>query len=64
MLTGAEDELCDSETTDEFVENAGRLCHRVSFDGLRHSLLIEDERDQVYDAIENWLLDTAALSIE
>ncbi|CAD71692.1 lysophospholipase [Rhodopirellula baltica SH 1] len=64
VLTGEEDELCDSETTDEFVASAGRRCHRVSFDGLRHSLLIEDEREQVYDAIETWLLDTASLSIE
>ncbi|MEO9593155.1 alpha/beta hydrolase [Rhodopirellula bahusiensis] len=64
VLTGDEDELCDSDTTDEFIEKAGPSCHRVSLDGLRHSLLIEDERDLVYDAIEGWLLDTASLSIE
>ncbi|KLU04202.1 Lysophospholipase [Rhodopirellula islandica] len=64
VLTGADDELCDSDTTDEFIEKAGRFCHHVCFEGLRHSLLIEDEREQVYEAIETWLLDTAALSIE
>ncbi|MCC9600299.1 alpha/beta hydrolase [Stieleria sp. JC731] len=59
VLTGGEDELCDKETTEQFVQSAGERCHHVNFDGLRHSLLIEEERDRVYDQIGSWLRESA-----
>lgn len=58
VLTGSEDELCDGETTTRFVERAGSRCMRFDFEGLRHSLLIEAERDRVYEVIDQWLSDT------
>ncbi|TWT95104.1 alpha/beta hydrolase [Neorhodopirellula pilleata] len=55
VLTGSDDELCDTESTEQFVEKAGSGCRHIEFAGLRHSLLVESERDQVYRAIEDWL---------
>lgn len=55
VLTGEEDESCDRKTTDEFVVKAGERCQQQIFPGFRHSLLIERNRGQVYDAIDAWL---------
>ena len=55
ILMGDDDELCDRETTDEFATKAGLRCQQQVFPGLRHSLLIERDRQQVFDAIEAWL---------
>ncbi len=61
VLTGSDDELCDAETTDRFVSQAGSRCTRIDFTGLRHSLLLEKKRDQVYRAIEGWLQNDAGV---
>ncbi|MCC9643221.1 alpha/beta hydrolase [Rhodopirellula sp. JC740] len=55
VLTGSEDELCDSQTTVDFVRQAGSHCQHVPLVGMRHSLLIEADRDRAYRAIEAWL---------
>lgn len=55
VLRGGDDELCDGETTDKFVSNAGGKCQQVVFPGLRHSLLVEKDREPVYEAIQAWL---------
>lgn len=55
MLTGSDDDLCDSESTLKFVDNAGESCDHRRFDGLRHSLLLEKNRDDVYASIFEWL---------
>ncbi|NND98951.1 MAG: alpha/beta hydrolase [Pirellulaceae bacterium] len=55
LLTGSDDELCDRESTKEFARLAGPQCKHVDFDGLRHCLLIEKDRDQVYDVILDWV---------
>ncbi|MDM4014047.1 alpha/beta hydrolase [Roseiconus lacunae] len=56
VLRGGDDDLCDVETTDAFCDAAGTLCDSHTFDGLRHSLLLEKEREQVFDSIQQWLL--------
>ena len=55
ILMGDDDELCDRETTDLFASAAGLRCQQRVFSGLRHSLLIERDRQQVYDAMDAWL---------
>ena len=64
MLLGDDDDLCDRETTDEFATKAGSRCQQKSFSGLRHSLLIEQDRQQVYDAIEDWLSSSSVATDE
>lgn len=59
VLIGDEDDLCDRETTDEFIAKAGTQCQQRVFPGFRHSLLIERDRQQVYDAIDAWLDSTS-----
>lgn len=58
VMTGTDDELCDTESTEQFAKKAGLGCQHIVFDGLRHSLLVEPEREQVYLTIENWIRST------
>ena len=55
ILMGDSDELCDRDTTDQFATKAGLRCQQRIFPRLRHSLLIEQDRQQVYDALDAWL---------
>lgn len=55
FMTGSDDDICDSDTNQQFAENAGTRCMMRSFDGLRHSLLLEKRRELVYASILDWL---------
>ncbi|EMI57216.1 alpha/beta hydrolase [Rhodopirellula sallentina] len=55
FLTGSDDEICDPETSRTFCERSGKNCSTKTFDGLRHSLLIEARRDEVFETIKTWL---------
>nr|WP_236649205.1 alpha/beta hydrolase [Rhodopirellula sp. SM50] len=55
FLIGADDDICDRETSQEFCRLVGRRCTTKLFDGLRHSLLIEKDRRKVYETINQWL---------
>ncbi|KAA1261172.1 Phospholipase YtpA [Rubripirellula obstinata] len=59
VLMGDQDELCDHDTTNELIAKAGKQCQQQVFPGLRHSLLIERDRQQVYNAIHGWLESTS-----
>ncbi len=56
VLLGEDDELCDRGAIDAFTHRAG---HRVAvreFETLRHNLLLEIDRQKVFDAIVDWVL--------
>lgn len=55
LLKGSDDELCDADSTNKFVDQAGEFCQRIDFPGLRHNLLLERDREPVYEAIFRWL---------
>ncbi|MFG0286581.1 MAG: alpha/beta hydrolase [Rhodopirellula sp. JB044] len=55
FLTGSDDDICDTETSQTFCERAGESCCTKTFNGLRHSLLIEARRDEVFETIKTWL---------
>jgi len=55
FLIGEDDEICDSETSRSFCERSGNSCTTKTFPGLRHALLIERDRQQVFDEIVRWL---------
>ncbi|SRR6056297_1091700 len=55
LLVGEEDTLCDTQTSKAFADRAGDLCQRIDFPGLRHNLLLEKDRQVVYQGIEDWL---------
>lgn len=55
VLTGSEDDLCDRETTVQFVTKAGTMCRHIDFNGLRHALLLAKDRARVYDKIHDWV---------
>jgi alpha-beta hydrolase superfamily lysophospholipase len=55
FLIGGDDELCDTETSQLFCDQGGDRVIRKAFPGLRHSLLLETERQQVFRAIGRWL---------
>lgn len=55
FLIGEDDEICDRETSRSFCERSANSCTTKTFPGLRHALLIERDRQQVFDAITRWL---------
>ncbi|KAA5542579.1 lysophospholipase [Roseiconus nitratireducens] len=58
MLIGEEDELCHAASNQQFADAAGETCRRQVFAGLRHNLLLEEERDQVYQTLLDWIQHT------
>jgi len=55
VLLGGDDELTDQRSTETFTRQCRAYCEVFRFAGLRHSLLLELQRQQVYDAIFAWI---------
>ncbi|TWU61862.1 alpha/beta hydrolase [Crateriforma conspicua] len=56
VLTGGDDTLCDRESTQQLVDRCD-TARRKEFAGLKHNLLLESDRQQVYDTIDDWLIE-------
>ena len=54
MLLGGDDTLCDRGSTKTFADRVPR-CDKIVFERLKHNLLLEKARSDVYDQLINWL---------
>ncbi len=61
FLLGGQDTLCDQDSTRHMID-AMPSAERVVFEYAKHSLLIEEQRGLIYDALSNWLSRTNPLT--
>ncbi|MCM2373584.1 alpha/beta hydrolase [Aporhodopirellula aestuarii] len=57
FLLGGQDTLCDEDSTQRMIE-AMPSATRVVFEDAKHSLLIEEQRELVYEAMLDWFRQT------
>lgn len=55
VMHATEDRVTSAEASREFAANAGPLCEWMGWDGLRHEIMNELRREEVFAVIREWL---------
>jgi len=55
LMHGNADSLCSFEASKTFAQNAGKHATFKEWDGMRHDLLNNDDSDDVFQYVMNWL---------